>query len=134
MLTIAATALAQLAGPKPCPRCFWLQYHGKKLLPFQRFPSVFQDLDQAGKEAVSYWIQEKQQTPPWMANLGTIIRLIPAPHWSKFSFTHGGLTVRGVADLICKLDTGGLLIPDLKTATFTAGQEEWLPVYAAQVG
>ena len=133
MLTISVTSLAQLAKEDACERCFWLNDRLKGRWPQSHFPGVFTHLDRAGKLALAQWVSEKHQTPPWLAKFGQIERLIKPPHWSKFNFTHGDLQVRGEADVIAVLESGGLFIPDLKTAMFTAKQEEVLPIYAAQV-
>lgn len=128
--TIAAKQLASLALPNACPRCFWIKYHQKKL-PWDHFPSVFQALDKAGKLAIEEW-WKSGSTPPWLWSLGEWTSVTKPPHWSKFFFVHGNLKVRGIADLIVGRETG-LLIGDLKTATWTEKQDELLPLYEIQL-
>ena len=102
-------------------------------MPFDHIPGSYSTYDKAEKLAVESYVAAGI-TPPWMAQFGEIRRLIPAPHWSKFYFDHGGLRVRGVADMICDMASGKLLLPDFKTAKFTESQEKWIPVYTVQLG
>lgn len=131
MLTIAAKQLGQLAMPDACHRCFWLQRHAAKLLPFQHFPGVFGTLDRLSKDAI--YARMAKGAVPWLETYGRIEGHLKPPHWSKFGFTHGNLHVRGEADMILTLEAGGLYIPDLKTASLTDKQDELLPIYATQL-
>ena len=62
-------------------------------------------------------------------------RLIDPPHWSKFTAQDPatGLQLRGVADEILELESGGLVILDYKTAKVTEKQDELLPMYEVQL-
>jgi len=132
MITISATLLGKLAVDNACERCFWRKFYLKKL-PFDHIPGSYSTYDKAEKLAVEAWISSGM-TPPWMSQFGEIAKLIPPPHWSRFHFEHGNMKVRGVADFICVLVSGGLLIPDMKTAKFSDAQEKWIPTYATQLG
>ena len=133
MITIAAKQLAQLAMPDACPRCFWLQKHAGRMLPFQRFPSVFTHLDQASKNVLTHYLS-MGMTPPWFKAYFDLTAQIKPPHWSKFSFTNDGLQVRGEADFIAKISApinDCLFIGDFKTAFVT---DKMMPLYTAQLG
>ena len=130
MVVISATLFSKFFSTDACDRCLWLRHHAK--LPYQSFPGCFSTLDRAGKSLLSIWV-DCGKTPPWLEKYGTIKALIKPPHWSKFSFERGGLKVRGEADAIALLESGKLLIPDLKTAVFSDAQESILPVYAGQL-
>ncbi len=131
-LTISAKTLGGLAMPDFCPRCFWLELCARKL-PYQIFPGIFSSIDSYVKKVVEEWFERRGGAPPWLRELGEIRGSIRPPHYSKFSVSEGGVTLRGEPDGIFQMRDGSFTIVDYKTAKFTRTQDELFPMYEGQL-
>ncbi len=127
-ITIGFKAVAELASPGLCPRCFWAKNNLR--FPFQSFPGVFNTLDKFCKEYVDSMCAAK--TDPWFRGADSVESL-KCPHWSKFKVTRPyGLTARGQADHIIRVG-GRLVIWDSKVAKRTAKADERAALYELQL-
>lgn len=131
---IAAKTLAQLNMPDFCPRCFWIKHNIKKL-PFQTFPGIFSSIDAYTKRVMHTWFDKHGEAPPWLPVLDGVTGYLKVPHWSKFKLLDDktGITVSGVMDDLFSHKGGTYIIPDYKTAKFTASQDKLFPLYQAQL-
>ena len=130
-IKISAKVLGQMAMPDFCERCFFIKLHTKNL-PWQIFPGIFSSIDAYTKKVVHHWIDRNNGFPEFLEYYG-VTGYQKAPHWSKFNIDAGhGITLSGVVDDIwtCK---DGIVIPDYKTAKFTANADKLLPMYKAQL-
>lgn len=129
-LQISAKNLGAMAMPDFCPRCFWLKLHAKKL-PWQIFPGIFSTIDAYTKKIVHAWIDRKAGSDILKKHKVTGYQKVP--HWSKFKMeTKYGITLSGAVDDIWTCD-GGIVVPDYKTAKYTANADKLLPIYKTQL-
>lgn len=128
-ITIGFKAVAELALPDTCPRCFAVKNRFKP--PFQSFPGVFNTLDKHCKSVyagIPVAIRAALCIPD-----NAEISLEKSPHWSKFKLTRSGITVRGVADTILLVTPpGSLLIIDNKVAKKTENADSRFEQYVIQ--
>ncbi len=127
---ISAKNLGCYAMPDFCSRCEWIKLHTKKL-PYQRFPGIFSTIDAFTKKIVHAWIDRDAYVD--VLNKYGVTGYQKAPHWSKFKTeTKYGITLSGAVDDVWICD-GGIVIPDYKTAKFTANADKLLPMYKTQL-
>ena len=133
-LVISATELGYYASWRFCPRCAWIRLHVKDL-PFQGFPGIFSSIDRYNKLIVHNHFDHERRPPAWLAELGETGEYVNPPHWSAFRVTdpESGVTVRGEADGIFKLNDGSYVIVDYKTARYTEAQEGMFRAYRVQL-
>jgi len=132
-IRISAKVLGQMAMPDFCERCFWIKLH-TKALPWQIFPGIFSTIDAYTKKIVHEWIDQKKGVvvPEFLKDYG-VTGYQKCPHWSKFKIeTKYGITLSGAADDIWTVPDG-IVIPDYKTAKFTANADKLLPMYRVQL-
>ena len=134
-IRISAKTLGGLAMPDYCPRCFWIRMRVEGRLPFQILPGIFSTLDSYSKRMIENWFDRHGGPPPWLADIGQIMRSIPPPHHSKFSVVDDDTSIHltGTPDAVFELGDGSYAIVDYKTARFTAAQDELFPMYEAQL-
>lgn len=131
-MRISAKNLGAMALPDFCPRCFWIKNQCK--LPYQIFPGIFSSIDSYTKKVVHQFIDNFGRAPSWIPDCKDIKSYMKPLHWSKFCYTDPatGITLSGVTDDILVTDKGDI-IPDYKTAKFTATHDKLLPMYQAQL-
>ena len=138
-IRISAKNLGQVGLEDFCPRCYWINLKSKNL-PWQIFPGIFSSIDAYTKRVTHAIIDGKEQYkhlmgPKWLAELGDIVAYRKTPHWSKFTtdIQQYGITLTGVVDDILVARSGDIIIPDYKTAKYTANQDKLLPMYQIQL-
>ena len=133
-LVISATELGYYDSWRFCPRCAWIRLHVKDL-PFQGFPGIFSSIDRYNKLIVHNHFDREQRPPIWLEALGETGEYVNPPHWSAFKVEDSelGVTVRGEADGIFKLNDGSYVIVDYKTARYTEAQEGMFRAYRVQL-
>ena len=133
-LRISGKALGALAVDF-CPRCFWLRLHCANKLPFAIFPGIFSSIDAYSKRITAAHFAKHGKPPPWFAELGDIMEIVPAPHHSKFQWLDPatGIVLSGAMDDVVRKRDDSLLILDYKTGRHTAGQDALLPMYQVQL-
>ncbi len=135
-MQISATMLGRLALTDTCERCFWLSYQTGDKLPFQRpMPGIFSSIDSYTKRAIDAQFQPPNALPNYLKSLGNLIRSIPPPHFTKFTYPDPqmGVTLRGVPDVMFLRDDETLVIGDYKTARYTESQRSLFPAYEVQL-
>jgi len=132
-IRISAKNLGQVGLEDFCPRCYWINLKSKTL-PWQIFPGIFSSID-AYTKRVTHGIIDGKSRPEWLAAMGDIVSYQKAPHWSKFTtdIQEYGITLSGVVDDILVTRAGDIIIPDYKTAKYTANQDKLLPMYQIQL-
>ena len=132
ILQISGKNLGALAMPRPCRRCLWIKLHCK--LPFQIFPGIFSSIDAYTKRVVHGQL-DLGMPPPWLAELGDIVKYVDPPGWRKFQWfvEKHQILLTGAPDAVFVRKDGSYLIADYKTARFTKGQDELLPIYETQL-
>jgi PD-(D/E)XK nuclease superfamily len=132
---ISAKTLGALAMPDFCPRCFWIQMNLEGGPPFQIFPGIFNTLDSYSKRLIQSSFGRLGGPPPWLREIGKIVRSVKPPHYSKFYVEDEETSVRltGSPDAIFVLRDKSHAIIDYKTAKFTTAQDELFPMYEAQL-
>ena len=130
-IQISAKVIGKMSMPDFCPRCFWIGLKCKPL-PWQIFPGIFNTIDAYTKKIVHQWIDREDGKPDFLKEYG-VTGYQKAPHWKKFRFDAGhGITLSGMADDIWNVE-GGIVIPDYKTAKYTANADKLLPMYSTQL-
>lgn len=131
---ISGKVLAQLNMPDFCPRCFWIKQKVKKL-PYQIFPGIFSSIDAYSKRVMHAWFNMFESEPSWLPELHGVIGYLPVPHWSKFKRLDPKtrITVSGAMDDLFVHKDGTHIIPDYKTAKFTANADKLFPLYVGQL-
>lgn len=130
-IQISAKVIGKMAMPDFCPRCFWIGLKCKPL-PWQIFPGIFNTIDAYTKKIVHQWIDREEGKPDFLKEFG-VTGYQQAPHWKKFRYDTGyGITLSGMADDIWTVP-GGIVIPDYKTAKYTANADKLLPMYSTQL-
>ena len=136
-IQISAKALGAMAMPDFCPRCFYIKLHTKKL-PWQIFPGIFSTIDAYTKKIVHAWIdlsvdrETRKDSRDFLGDFG-VLAYEKTPHWSKFKMeTPQGITLTGGMDDLWRVPEG-YVIPDYKTAKFTANADKLLPMYRTQL-
>jgi hypothetical protein len=135
-LQISAKTLGQLALPGFCDRCFWIRLNCPTQPPWQTFPGIFSSLDSYGKRITGLHFAKHRRPLPWIvAKIGHGAKPIDVPHWSKFCISDWktGVKLTGVPDELWRRRDKSLAIVDAKTARYTEGQDELLPLYAVQI-
>jgi hypothetical protein len=130
LIRVSAKTLGELALPEFCPRCFWIKKN-VKTLPFQSFPSVFNDFDKLTKQFIHGWIDKYKTLPPWLQELGPIKGHIEPPGWRNLSLEQDNIILSGSPDGIFTQEE--LLVVDYKTARYTGNQDKLFPMYEVQL-
>ena len=104
-------------------------------LPWQGFPGIFSSIDRYTKRVVVDHLVREGRLPPWLSGIGDTAAHIDPPHWSKFRATDEttGVTLRGEADAIFRLDDGTCAIVDYKTSRYNPDNRSQHRVYRAQL-
>ena len=131
---ISAKDLGALALPDFCERCFWIKRNAKNI-PWQIFPGIFSSIDSYTKKVAHFHFDYYKKAPPWAAAFGDAKRYLKVPHWSRFFRVDEktGITVSGMPDDILECENGSHIIPDYKTAKYTANADKLFPLYEAQL-
>jgi len=132
LIRVSAKTLGELALPDFCPRCFWIKKN-VKTLPFQSFPSIFNDFDKLTKNFVHGWIDKYKTLPPWLQELGPIKSYIEPPSWRQLSIEVDNIILSGSPDGIFVQPNDELLVVDYKTARHTGNQDALFPMYEVQI-
>ncbi|HXX94053.1 MAG TPA: PD-(D/E)XK nuclease family protein [Planctomycetota bacterium] len=132
ILQISGKTLGGLALPGSCRRCSWVRLHCK--LPYQIFPGIFSSIDAYTKKVVHGQL-DRGGVPPWLGELGAISRYVEPPGWRDFQWSVDPhrILLTGAPDAVFVRPDGTYLIADYKTARFTQGQDELLPMYEVQL-
>ena len=106
-----------------------------RTLPWQGFPGIFSSIDRYTKQVVVGHLQREGCLPAWMSGFGETAEHIDPPHWSKFSAIDEatGVTLRGEADAVFRLNDGTCLIVDYKTSRYNPDNRSQHRVYRAQL-
>ena len=133
-ITISATQLGLYASSQFCLHCAWVRFHVKNL-PFQSFPGIFSTIDRYNKFIVHNHFDRENSMPAWLGGLGGVESYVDPPHWSSFKVTHEeiGVTVRGEADGIFKMNDGSYTIVDYKTSKYSPAQRGTYSNYEVQL-
>lgn len=133
-ISIGAKDLGAIAMPEFCPRCFWIKQKARPM-PFQIFPGIFSSIDAYTRKIIHASFDQTGKPPAWLPVLKNAFTYLKVPHWSKFARTdhETGITVSGVMDDLFECVNGTLIIPDYKTAKYTANQDKLFPMYAGQL-
>ena len=133
-LIISATQLAGYARAGQCPRCAWVRLHVRPL-PYQSFPGIFDSIDRYNKALVEQHFRREGRLPGWLADLGPVAECVKPPHYSRFNTLDpdSGVTLRGEADAIFRLEDGSYAIIDYKTSRYTGPQQGMFNNYRAQL-
>lgn len=133
-LQISGKDLGEIALGSFCPRCFWIKRHVKKL-PFQIFPGIFSSFDAYTKKVIHAHIDRHGALPSWLGEVGEVTGYRDPPHWSKFKRTvdEHGIVLTGAPDAVFVARDSSFVIADYKTARYTKGQDELLPMYEVQL-
>uniref|UniRef100_A0A6M3IRX0 Putative PD-(D/E)XK nuclease superfamily protein n=1 Tax=viral metagenome TaxID=1070528 RepID=A0A6M3IRX0_9ZZZZ len=134
-IKISAKNLGQVALEDFCERCFWIKLKTANKLPWQIFPGIFSSIDAYTKKCAHALLDQGFDHLPWLKDIGGIARYHKTPHHTKFKtdFPGFGITLNGITDDIFELTDGSFVIPDYKTAKYTANQDKLLPLYAIQL-
>jgi hypothetical protein len=134
-IRISGKTLGQLALPDFCPRCFWLTMWCDHKLPFQIFPGIFSSIDSYTKRVGDAYHQKHHHVPEWLSDFGDLGEPMPVPHHSKYQTLHTetNILLTGVPDELYRRPDKTIFIGDNKTARFTSGQDELLPMYRVQL-
>ena len=134
-IRISGKNLGKFALPNACPRCLYLQLRTQVRLPYQKFPGIFNTIDRYTKIVTESWWSAHNQAPSWLREFGSIKCLLPTPHHATFFSIDltTNVMLTGDPDAVCQMQDGSLAILDYKTAKFTAGQDELLPIYETQL-
>ena len=133
-LTVSATELGYYASNRFCPYCAWVRLHVKHP-PYQSFPGIFSTIDRYNKLIVQSHFQRENSLPLWLEQLGKVEAYIEPPHWSKFKIfdEESGITLRGEADGIFKMQDGSHTIVDYKTSRDSGAQRAMVRSYETQL-
>jgi hypothetical protein len=133
-LQVAAKRPGELALAKGCERCVCLKLKVGNRLPFLHLPSIFGDIDLFSKRVLDAHVAESGRLPAWLDELGAVGCRTP-PHWSRFRrlVPEHNIVLVGSADAILVRPDGSHIIVDFKTARYSAGQDELLPLYKVQL-
>ena len=121
------------ALPDAFPRCLWVALRFD--LPYQRFPGVFGTIDRFTKTVVHRALDDTGRLPPWFPDLGRVASYERDLSFKRFRVWHEdlGVDLAGSPDDVFQMDDGSIHIVDCKTARYTAGQAEVLPIYEVQL-
>jgi hypothetical protein len=130
-IKISAKNLGQVMLDDFCPRCFYLKLK-VKALPFQIFPGIFSSLDSYQKKCVHSMIDTGCSG---FITTAKIKQWHKVPHHSKFfkEYPELGITLTGGPDDIIETVEDTFIIPDYKTAKYSANQDKLLPMYQVQL-
>lgn len=138
---IGVKDLGNLAKPDFCPRCFWYERHFGPFPSF--FPGIFNLIDRNLKNSVWQRWKKERKLPSWL-KIKNVERILTADkigtveekHRQKYLIAYhpkSGFILRGAPDLILELKDNTLHIADFKTARFKEEDNQFLPVYEAQL-
>lgn len=135
-IRISAKNLGAMELDDFCPRCYYIKLHAKKL-PWQIFAGIFSSIDSYTKKVAHFWIERKvegKDCPQFIKDLD-VTGYAKTPHWSKFNtvISKYGIKLTGAADDFWILNSGGLHIPDFKTARWTPNQDKLISMYKIQL-
>jgi hypothetical protein len=132
---ISGKDLGVLALPGFCARCFWLRRSAPHGIPFQIFPGIFSSIDSYTKRVVHGWFDKRGKAPEWLSVIRDVVTYRDAPHHSRFWVDDplSGIRLTGAPDGVLVRTDQSIVIVDYKTARYTEGQDELLPVYETQL-
>jgi hypothetical protein len=135
---ITAKNLASFAVQKTCRRCLWHQLKLKWKIPFQIFPGALMTMDAYTKRVVATHVEEVG-TPIWLRELGTILNALDYPKRGSFKLVlpDKNAVISGEVDAAFEIDVPAdkrqVLLVDYKTARWTQAQQDFMPLYQAQL-
>ncbi len=142
VVQISAKKAGGIDHPRFCERCFYRQERLKGFgsdLPGQFFPGIFSSIDVFTKRVVHDHFDRLGGAPRWLLQgpCAGAKGYVNPPHHSKFRVLDAAeepaVLLTGEADGIFERSDGTYAIVDYKTARYSAGQDELLPVYRAQL-
>lgn len=141
-MQISAKNLGELRSPNFCQRCFWVKTHQKQL-PYRMFPGIFSSIDSYTKSIVEGYVSREGRLPDWLKDIGEVTKAFrnakeamkskKVSADTKFNTAYKDILLTGVPDAIYQRPNGKIVIVDYKTARYTAGQDELLPIYEVQL-
>jgi len=133
-IIISGKTIAQLNMPDFCPLCFWLKHRVKKT-PYSIFPGIFMSIDAYTKKVVHTYFDTHGFAPLWLPELKEAKKYLQVLHHTKFRRKDEatGITLSGALDDLYECEDGEHIIPDFKTAKFSANQDKLFPLYAGQL-
>lgn len=134
MVQISGKNLGALALEDCCERCYYLKLRMQNKLPFSTFPGIFSTIDSWTKRLVRDWFEETSEPPQWLKELGQIRPCVRVPGHTDFRtfIPKHNVLLTGAPDELFIRD-GKLIIADYKTARYTRGQDNLLPLYEVQL-
>ena len=131
-LRLSAKGLGD-ALPGACPRCLYVSLRFD--LPYQRFPGVFGTIDRFTKGVVHRALDDTGRLPPWFPDIGRVASYERDLSFKRFRVWHEdlGIDLAGSPDDVFRMADGSVHIVDYKTAKYTPGQAEVLPLYEVQL-
>lgn len=134
-IRISAKALAEVAMPNFCPRCYWIKLHLPDKLPFQIFPGIFSSIDSYTKHIVHGWFDRHHGPPAWLTDISDLVGYLSPPHHTRFRIFDAAtdIVLTGTPDGVLVRADRSHVIVDYKTAKFTAHQDQLYPLYEAQL-
>ena len=141
-MQISAKNLGELRSPNFCQRCFWVKTHQKQL-PYRMFPGIFSSIDSYTKSIVEGYVSREGRLPEWLKDIGAVSKAFRSAKDAmkskkvsasmKFNTAYKDILLTGIPDAIYQRPNGKIVIVDYKTARYTAGQDELLPIYEIQL-
>ena len=141
-MQISAKNLGELKSRNFCQRCFWVKTHQKQL-PYQIFPGIFSSIDAYTKSIVSSYVSREGKLPDWLKDIGEVNKAYKNTtdamkgkninSKAKFNAQYKDVLLTGIPDAIYRRPNGNIVIVDYKTARYTSGQDDLLPVYEIQL-
>jgi hypothetical protein len=119
-----------------CPRCFKFLLHLRFHPPFRKGGgAIFRWMEDIERSVVLHHLEKSGSLPKEFAPFCDCKKPIEFPkHWSKFRYMHDkGAMIHGIPDQIFELEDGTLCVIDYKTARRKGEDDEFLPIYKAQV-
>ena len=141
-MQISAKTLGDLKSHNFCQRCFWVKTHQKQL-PYQIFPGIFNSIDSYTKSIVMDYVSREGKLPDWLKDIGEVNRAYKnaadamkgknIKSKAKFNVQYKDVLLTGIPDAIYQRPNRDIVIVDYKTARYTSGQDDLLPVYEIQL-
>ena len=130
-MRISAKHLGDLALDS-CERCFQIKVQLSFKLPYQVFPGIFSSIDSYSKKITDEYYNRMGIVPPWLGIQGRPVK-VPSIQQFQWFDEETGVLLTGVPDSVIQKDDGSYAIIDYKTARYTNGQDELLPLYRVQL-
>jgi len=130
---ISPRYLGLMNTPKFCDRCYWylieLGFHPPFPCPM---PGLMYNLDRFEKGLVQAHLAEHDELPKWLADLDCI-GIAEFPRKMTLDFPEYDITMVGMPDEVFLNKDGRLVLVDYKSAKFQGDQDEFMPIYEAQL-